>query len=175
VLVSNEQTLSFDYDPSPSDQVEVRVNEVVTGSLGWMLKRIDMSQGPPPVQVLRSPGGDTVELTPQPLTARDLGLAPIVFNPIETGIAQVTAAIARAANAATQLGAKQKEIEGATSFASLLQDKLTGSLGDLVDADLAKENRDLSALQTRQALTTQSLRIANANPQLLLRLFGPKG
>ncbi|MFN8924975.1 MAG: flagellin [Rhodospirillales bacterium] len=41
----------------------------------------------------------------------------------------------------------------------------------MVDADLAKESARLQSFQIRQQLGTQTLGIANQNPQSLLGLF----
>jgi flagellin len=48
---------------------------------------------------------------------------------------------------------------------------LNSGLGSLVDADLAKESAQLTALQIRQQLGTQALSLANQAPQSLLSLF----
>lgn len=48
---------------------------------------------------------------------------------------------------------------------------LNSGLGSLVDADLAKEFAQLTALQIRQQLGTQALSLANQAPQSLLSLF----
>jgi flagellin len=50
-------------------------------------------------------------------------------------------------------------------------DSLNLGLGALVDANLTNESAQLQALQVRQQLATQSLAIANAAPQNLLKLF----
>jgi flagellin len=57
------------------------------------------------------------------------------------------------------------------SFVSKLVDELNNGIGNLVDADLAKESANLSALQTKQQLGVQALSIANQAPQMLLALF----
>ena len=44
-------------------------------------------------------------------------------------------------------------------------------MGALTDADLAAESARLTSLQTKQQLATQSLSIANKQPQSLLTLF----
>ncbi len=50
-------------------------------------------------------------------------------------------------------------------------DALNAGLGALVDADLAKESAQLTALQIRQQLGTQALSLANNSPNSLLSLF----
>lgn len=50
-------------------------------------------------------------------------------------------------------------------------DALNSGMGSLIDADLAKESAQLTALQIRQQLGTQALSLANQAPQTLLSLF----
>ena len=54
---------------------------------------------------------------------------------------------------------------------SKLQDTIDAGIGNLVDADLAKESARLQALQVQQQLGTQALSIANQAPQVILSLF----
>jgi flagellin len=54
---------------------------------------------------------------------------------------------------------------------SNLQDTLTTGIGNLVNADLAKESATLQALQTKQQLGIQALSIANSSSSALLSLF----
>ncbi|WP_031238532.1 flagellin [Asticcacaulis sp. AC466] len=69
------------------------------------------------------------------------------------------------------LGSQAKQIQGHLSFVSKLQDSITGGIGNLVDADMAKESSRLQALQVQQQLGTQALSIANQSPQQILSLF----
>jgi len=69
------------------------------------------------------------------------------------------------------LGSQSKQIEGHISFIAKLDDAITGGIGHLVDADMAKESSRLQALQVQQQLGTQSLSIANQAPQQILSLF----
>lgn len=82
----------------------------------------------------------------------------------DTSIANVSAALAR-------LGTKAKALELHATFVSKLSDTLTAGVGNLVDADLAKESARLQALQTKQQLGIQALSIANQAPQMILSLF----
>jgi flagellin len=54
---------------------------------------------------------------------------------------------------------------------SKLTDTLESGIGNLVDADLAKESAKLQALQTKQQLGVQALSIANQTPQTIMSLF----
>ena len=69
------------------------------------------------------------------------------------------------------LGSQSKQIEGHLTFVSKLSDSITGGIGNLVDADMAKESAKLQALQVQQQLGTQALSIANQAPQQILSLF----
>lgn len=57
------------------------------------------------------------------------------------------------------------------TFNNNLSDALNVGLGALVDADLAQASAQLTALQIKQQLGTQSLSIANQAPNVLLSLF----
>lgn len=69
------------------------------------------------------------------------------------------------------IGAQAKQIEAHTTFVSKLTDTLEAGIGNLVDADLAKESARLQALQVQQQLGAQALSIANQAPQIILSLF----
>jgi len=92
------------------------------------------------------------------------GSAATMITTINTSLTNVTSALAR-------LGTKSKAFEAHTTFVSKLQDTLDVGVGNLVDADLAKESAKFQALQTKQQLGIQALSIANQGPQTILALF----
>jgi flagellin len=69
------------------------------------------------------------------------------------------------------MGSQAKQIENHNKFVQKLRDMLEAGVGNLVDADLAKDSARLQALQVQQQLGTQALSIANQSPQILLSLF----
>jgi flagellin len=69
------------------------------------------------------------------------------------------------------LGTDSKKLSMHKTFIGKLADELNKGIGNLVDADLAKESARLQALQTKQQLGIQSLSIANQAPSTLLALF----
>lgn len=69
------------------------------------------------------------------------------------------------------IGTQAKQIDAHKSFVSKLTDVLETGVGNLVDADLAKESARLQALQVKQQLGAQALSIANNAPQIILSLF----
>ena len=83
---------------------------------------------------------------------------------VDTSIANVSASLAR-------MGTSSKALGTHLSFVGKLQDSLEAGIGNLVDADLAKESARLTALQTKQQLGVQALSIANSSTSILLGLF----
>ena len=69
------------------------------------------------------------------------------------------------------LGTGSKQLANHLTFISTLQDNLNTGIGNLVDADVAKESANLTALQTKQQLGIQALSIANSSSSTLLSLF----
>jgi len=88
-----------------------------------------------------------------------------------TMIATVTTSINNTSAALARLGTKSKAFDSHITFVGKLQDSLDAGVGNLVDADLAKESAKLQALQTKQQLGVQALSIANSSTQSLLSLF----
>src|SRR5579872_899649 len=86
-------------------------------------------------------------------------------------IATVTTSLTNVDNALATLGTASKALQTHLTFVSNLQDTLTTGIGNLVNADLAKESATLQALQTKQQLGIQALSIANSSSSALLGLF----
>lgn len=83
----------------------------------------------------------------------------------------IDTAIGKVNTGLSTLGAASRKIEGQLSFTSKLSDVVETGIGNLVDADLAKESAKLQALQVQQQLGVQALSIANQAPQTILSLF----
>ena len=88
-----------------------------------------------------------------------------------TVLTAVQASLANVDNALATLGTSAKSLDTHLNFVSNLQDTLTTGIGNLVNADLAKESATLQALQTKQQLGIQALSIANSSSSALLSLF----
>jgi len=86
-------------------------------------------------------------------------------------ISTVNTAIGNVSTALAKLGTGSKALDLHLSFIMKLQDTLDNGVGNLVDADLAKESAKLQSLQTRQQLGVQALSIANQSTSALLGLF----
>ena len=90
--------------------------------------------------------------------------ATTALNKLDNSITAVNAALGA-------LGAQAKQISAHNTFVSKLSDTLESGIGNLVDADLAKESARLQSLQVQQQLGAQALSIANQSPQIILSLF----
>ena len=100
--------------------------------------------------------------------------AAATFTSAATASAQlalVNASITNVNAAVAKLGTGATAIQTHLSFIGTLQDSLTTGVGNLVDADVAKESANLTALQTKQQLGVQALSIANQSSSVLLSLF----
>lgn len=69
------------------------------------------------------------------------------------------------------LGAQAKALDVQKNFLGKLSDSIEAGIGNLVDADLAKESARLQALQVKQQLGAQALSIANQAPSIVLSFF----
>jgi flagellin len=75
------------------------------------------------------------------------------------------------ATSLSNLGSASRKIDAQSTFTSKLSDSIDAGIGNLVDADLAKESAKLQALQVKQQLGVQALSIANQAPQTITSLF----
>lgn len=71
----------------------------------------------------------------------------------------------------TKLGSGSTSLDQSKNFTGKLADVIEVGIGNLVDADMAKESATLQALQVKQQLGIQALSIANQSPQSILSLF----
>ncbi len=108
-------------------------------------------------------GGGTVTITAA-ATFSTSGTASAMLAVVNASITNVNAAVAK-------LGTGVNALQSQLSFVQTQTDTLTTGVGNLVDADVAKESANLTALQTKQQLGTQALSIANQEPSHLLTLF----
>ncbi|MNH92169.1 Flagellin [compost metagenome] len=118
---------------------------------------------------------ETISMNRQDLTlvglALDGGLDLTDQANADAALTAVEAALSDANAKLAELGAQAKQIEKHTIFVSKLMDSLETGVGNLVDADMARESARLQALQVQQQLGAQALSIANQAPQIILSLF----
>lgn len=189
--VSGLNTLSFDFDPALGP-LEFRFNDGGgDADSAWVVGAISLSPvgsptamatvsasgtqtagfGPLHVDVFTTPAGETLRVSSRDLTAGGLGLDPLDFTNAALVLNRVKAALTRTTDASSYFGVRSKTLERSALFASKSSDTLEVGVGHLVDADLGKESAKLQAAQIRQQLATQTLGIANQQPQWLLTLF----
>ncbi|KRB40242.1 MAG: flagellin [Pseudomonadota bacterium] len=124
-----------------------------------------------------SDGDSYIALTPQDFTISGANIdldgtnltgttsaTKAVLATLDLAIGKITASLA-------EMGAQSKQIEKHVTFVTKLQDVLESGIGNLVDADIAKESARLQSLQVQQQLGAQALSIANSQPQVILQLF----
>jgi flagellin len=108
-------------------------------------------------------GGSNITMT--------IGASVSTVAKATTVLARLDASISRVNQALGNLGSQAKQVDAHLEFVSKLTDVLEAGVGNLVDADLAKESARLQALQVQQQLGAQALSIANSAPQIILQLF----
>ena len=113
----------------------------------------------------------------------DFSLTGAILSPIaSTDISTSTAAATTASNAIdtaitslnqslATMGSQAAALDIQNGFLSSLSDVIEQGIGNLVDADLAKESARLQSLQIKQQLGAQALSIANQAPSLILSFF----
>tara|TARA_R110002096_G_scaffold274610_2_gene468380 strand:- start:662 stop:1489 length:828 start_codon:yes stop_codon:yes gene_type:complete len=108
-------------------------------------------------------GGGKVSITAtQSISTQDLA---------STAVANIESSISNVNTALSALGSGAKRLELQGEFVNKLSDAIEVGVGNLVDADLAKESAGLQALQVKQQLGLQALSIANQAPSTVLGLF----
>ena len=84
---------------------------------------------------------------------------------------QYTSMESEVSSALGALGAEVRSLELQTTFLEELRDTSEEGLGNIVDADLARESAKLTSQQIQQELSLQTLQIANDRPSTILSLF----
>ena len=172
-LSANDRALLNEQFVSLRDQITRLVDSAEIGG------RNLLAAGAPDLSVVASTdGSDTITVA-----AQNFAIGGGIVNldntagPLDTvaeAQAQITAiesAIDASSSALAAIGAGGQAIELQGNLLSRISDTLEISIGNLVDADLARESSRLQALQVQQQLSIQTLSIANAAPNAILALF----
>lgn len=127
------------------------------------------------INTLSNLNGGTLSLTAQDLRTTINSLAGSSFGSATLAQAVLSSEysdLESAVNTALgSLGAEVRALELQTTFLEQISDATEEGLGNIVDADLARESAKLTALQVQQQLSMQTLGIANQRLQSLLSLF----
>jgi flagellin len=86
-------------------------------------------------------------------------------------LSKINASMTNVNRELAKLGSGARALEKYRDFLGQLSDSLEAGIGNLVDADLARESARLQSLQVKQQLGAQALSIANRAPQILLSFF----
>jgi flagellin len=126
------------------------------------------------IDVLSNVDGGTLTLRGQRI---DVGYAQLVNEDISTAANAQTAltvwdtVMEDIGQALGQLGADARALNLQTVFLETQRDAVTEGLGNIVDADMARDSARLTALQVQEQLAVQTLAVANQRPQTVLGLF----
>jgi flagellin len=125
-----------------------------------------------------SAGSNTFQITGFDFSLTGSILSPLASTDISTSTAAATTASNAIDTAITSLnqslatmGSQAAALDIQNGFLSKLSDTIEQGIGNLVDADLAKESARLQSLQIKQQLGAQALSIANQAPSLILSFF----
>ena len=170
ITTTQRQILTNDFAELLSQAANFIDNAVFNG-----VNLLDTPGAAPSINTLSNLAGGTLTLTNQNLRSQVLSLAGSTL----TSAANAQAVIANqysnlesVVNAALgSLGAEARALDLQTTFLDQITDATEEGLGNIVDADMARESARLTALQVRQQLGVQVLGIANQSPQILLGLF----
>jgi len=113
-------------------------------------------------------GSQDLQTTAEALASASFGTATASQSAITTEFASLETAVNNALGA---LGADVRALELQTDFLNDISDATEEGLGNIVDANMARESARLTALQVQQQLAVQTLGIVNQAPQTLLGLF----
>jgi flagellin len=113
-------------------------------------------------------GTQDLQTTAQALASATYGAATVAQAVITTEFASLETAVNNALGA---LGADVRALELQTDFLNDISDATEEGLGNIVDANMARESARLTALQVQQQRAVQTLGIVNQAPQTLLGLF----
>lgn len=126
--------------------------------------------------VLAGKDGATLTLPADDMSAQHLQFGAVNINLYNATNAQASVNVVENAldsvnQGLSKFGATATRLDSLIEFNSKLSDSIETGIGNLVDADMAKESATLTALQTKQQLGLQALGIANQAPQATLSLF----
>ena len=134
-----------------------------------------LESGSTSINTLSNLAGGTLTLSAQNLRTRLTSLAAATLSTATLAQAAIAAEYANMEStigvALGSLGAEVRALNLQTSFIEQIRDATDEGLGNIVDADLARESAELTALQVQQQLSVQTLSVANQRPQTLLGLF----
>ncbi len=159
-----------------ADLVAVGMKNAID-ALGVSGLTVDYDSGSPGLLSFTNAGTKDLSVSGQFKNASSGGLGALASIDVTTSsgaataLGSIEAMVQTSIDAASEFGSSQKRIEIQADFVGKLSDALKAGIGTLVDADMEETSARLQALQVQQQLATQSLSIANQQPQNILALF----
>ncbi len=171
ITTAQRSILSDDFNQLLSQAANFIDNAVFNG-----VNLLDTATASPNINTLSNLAGGTLTLTGQDLRTQVGSLAAASTGSASAAQAVLTTQYSNLESvvnsALGSLGAEVRALELQTTFLEQISDATEEGLGNIVDADLARESAKLTAAQVQQQLSIQTLGIANQRPQTLLGLFG---
>ena len=170
ITTAQRSILSDDFNQLLSQAANFIDNAVFNG-----VNLLDTTGASVDVDTLSNLAGGTLTLSAQDLRTQVLSLAGATLTDATAAQGVLTTQYSNLESvvntALGSLGAEVRALDLQTSFLEQISDATEEGLGNIVDADLARESARLTALQVQQQLSIQTLGIANQRPQGLLGLF----
>lgn len=152
-------------------QLSAQIDSIVNNAKFNGLNAVDGSDDI--VAILDDTASSTLTIAAADLTAATLNVDGDLTSSTNaaTEVTAIEAALETVNSALSVFGAGAKRLEMQKTFVTKLSDTIETGIGNLVDADLAKESAKLQSLQVKQQLGLQALSIANQQPSSVLSLF----
>lgn len=161
---------------SIADLVSVGMKNSID-KLGVAGLSVEYDSATPGQLVFTNNGTKDLAVSGQYKNANAGGLGALATIDVSTGagaalaLGNIESMLQTSIGAAAEFGSSQKRIDIQSNFVGKLTDALKSGIGSMVDADMEETSARLQALQVQQQLATQSLSIANQQPQNILSLF----
>lgn len=159
-----------------ADIVAVGLKQAVE-ALGISGLTVDYNSGTAGTLAFTNSGTNDLSVAAQFENAGSGGLGALSSIDVSTAggaaaaLGNIEAMVQTSIDAASSFGSVQTRIDIQAEFVGKLTDSLRAGIGSLVDANMEEVSARLQALQVQQQLSTQSLSIANQQPQNILSLF----
>ena len=178
-LAATDETLSTASRDALNEDFSALRDQITSVIDNAEFNGVNLLTGTEGFKALSNVDGDTLDIGAEEMAIGESGSAVTLASSssidtitnASTALDDVTDSIANVSASLARLGTGSKSFGTHLTFVGKLQDTLEAGVGNLVDADLAKESARLTALQTKQQLGVQALSIANSSTSILLGLF----
>ena len=154
-----------------------QISTIVTNATFNGVNMLDSGNAKAVTSIVSSDGKSTITVAAQDLSLSGGNVTIARAGTIATAtnatsmVAIIATSITNVNKALGSLGTGSKSLESQRAFTDKLSNVIEIGIGNLVDADLARESALLQALQVKQQLGIQALSIANQGPAAILGLF----